>query len=283
MTATIIDGRALAQSMRQKLKQDVNQLKEQGIVPGLAVILVGNDPASQTYVNNKAKACQEVGIYSEVIRLPQETREAELLEKIEALNHNPAIHGILVQLPLPDHISEDKVIATVSPAKDVDGFHPYNAGRLMIGQPEFIPCTPYGILHMIRSTGESIAGKRAVIVGRSNIVGKPMAMLLLREHATITICHSRTKDLALVTREADILVAACGQPQLLGAEHVKRGAMVIDVGINRTVEGKLVGDVRFDEVVEKAAYITPVPGGVGPMTITMLLANTVQAARKSVE
>lgn len=283
MTATIIDGRALAQSMRQKLKQDVNQLKEQGIVPGLAVILVGNDPASQTYVNNKAKACQEVGIYSEVIRLPQETREAELLEKIEALNHNPAIHGILVQLPLPEHISEDKVIATVSPAKDVDGFHPYNAGRLMIGQPEFIPCTPYGILHMIRSTGESIAGKRAVIVGRSNIVGKPMAMLLLREHATITICHSRTKDLALVTREADILVAACGQPQLLGAEHVKRGAMVIDVGINRTVEGKLVGDVRFDEVVEKAAYITPVPGGVGPMTITMLLANTVQAARKSVE
>lgn len=283
MTATIIDGRALAQSMRQKLKQDVNQLKEQGIVPGLAVILVGNDPASQTYVNNKAKACQEVGIYSEVIRLPQETREAELLEKIEALNHNPAIHGILVQLPLPEHISEDKVIATISPAKDVDGFHPYNAGRLMIGQPEFIPCTPYGILHMIRSTGESIAGKRAVIVGRSNIVGKPMAMLLLREHATITICHSRTKDLALVTREADILVAACGQPQLLGAEHVKRGAMVIDVGINRTVEGKLVGDVRFDEVVEKAAYITPVPGGVGPMTITMLLANTVQAARKSVE
>lgn len=283
MTATIIDGRALAQSMRQKLKQDVNQLKEQGIVPGLAVILVGNDPASQTYVNNKAKACQEVGIYSEVIRLPQETREAELLEKIEALNHNPAIHGILVQLPLPEHISEDKVIATISPAKDVDGFHPYNAGRLMIGQPEFIPCTPYGILHMIRSTGESIAGKRAVIVGRSNIVGKPMAMLLLREHATITICHSRTKDLALVTREADILVAACGQPQLLGAEHVKRGAMVIDVGINRTVEGKLVGDVRFDEVVEKAAYITPVPGGVGPMTITMLLANTVQAARKSAE
>lgn len=281
MTATIIDGRALAQSLRHEIKQDVARLKELGITPGLAVILVGDDPASHTYVNGKAKACQEVGIYSEVIRLPQETQEAHLLERIEALNHNPAIHGILVQLPLPRHISEEKVIAAISPTKDVDGFHPYNAGRLMIGQPEFIPCTPYGILHMIRSTGQSIAGKRAVIVGRSNIVGKPMAMLLLQEHATVTICHSRTNDLPSITKEADILVAACGQPQLVGADHVKAGAMVIDVGINRTAEGKLVGDVCFDEVAEKAAYITPVPGGVGPMTITMLLFNTVQAARKA--
>ena len=280
MSATIIDGRAIASRMRHNLKQEVARLQTEGITPGLAVLLVGNDPASHTYVNGKAKACSEVGIRSQVYRLPETTTEEELLKRIDSLNNDPTIHGILVQLPFPDHISPDKVITSISPDKDVDGFHPLNVGRLMTGQPSLIPCTPHGILHMIRTTGESIAGKHAVVVGRSNIVGKPMAMLLLQEHATVTICHSKTKDLASITRQAELLVVACGQQELIGPEHVAPGALVIDVGIHRTPSGKLVGDVRFEDVKEKAGYITPVPGGVGPMTITMLLYNTLQAARK---
>ncbi|QZT32655.1 bifunctional methylenetetrahydrofolate dehydrogenase/methenyltetrahydrofolate cyclohydrolase FolD [Caldalkalibacillus thermarum TA2.A1] len=283
MTATIIDGRMLAKNIRQDLKEEIIRLKAKGVTPGLAVIIVGHDPASVTYVKAKAKACQEIGIYSDIFWMAEETTEAELLKQINDLNENPNIHGILVQLPLPPHISEQAVINTIAPEKDVDGFHPVNAGKLMIGAEGFIPCTPHGIIKMIQSTGETIAGKHAVVIGRSNIVGKPMATLLLREHATVTICHSRTKDLSKITKQADILVVACGCPGVIGREHVAEGAIVIDVGVNRKPEGQLVGDVRFDEVKEKAAYLTPVPGGVGPMTITMLLYNTVQAAKQAVQ
>lgn len=273
MAAAILDGKALRKEMLGRLKTEIERMKRQGVQPGLAVVLVGEDPASQQYVANKAKRSVEVGMHSEVHRLPADISQQELLALIEKLNRDERIHGILVQLPLPRHIDEKAVIDAIAVEKDVDGFHPVNAGNLMIGDDALLPCTPAGIIELIKRAGLEIAGKHAVVVGRSNIVGKPMAMLLLREHATVTVCHSRTRDLAAVTSQADILVAAVGRPGLIGAEHVKPGAVVIDVGAPK-------GDVRFEEVAEKAAYITPVPGGVGPMTITMLMYNTVKAAKR---
>lgn len=281
MAAHVIDGKALVGEVRAQLKEEVAKLVAQGIQPGLAVVLVGDDPASAIYVRNKAKACEAAGIYSQVHRLPATTTEDELLGLIGELNGNPAIHGILVQLPLPGHIREERVIDAIDPRKDVDCFHPVNVGNLMIGKGGLAPCTPAGVIEILRRMKVEIAGKQAVVVGRSNIVGKPMAMMLLQEHATVTICHSRTPDLASITRQADILVAAVGRPKMIKREHVKPGAVVIDVGINRLEDGKLCGDVDFDDVVETAGLITPVPGVVGPMTITMLLANTIQAARQA--
>jgi len=278
----IIDGKALAKEKRAEIAKQVEALKEKGVTPGLAVVLVGEDPASQIYVRNKHKACEEVGIYSRKITLPEETTEEELLKIIDELNNDPEIDGILVQLPLPKHIDPDKVILSISPDKDVDGFHPVNAGRLLTGQDGFSPCTPLAVMELIKSAGVDVSGKEAVVVGRSNIVGKPVSMLLLRENATVTICHSRTKNLADVCRRADILVAAVGRPEMITADYVKEGAVVIDVGINRVGEKKVVGDVAFDEVKDKVAQITPVPGGVGPMTITMLLYNTLLSAQKRV-
>lgn len=278
----IIDGKALAKEKRAEIAKQVEELKEKGVTPGLAVVLVGEDPASQIYVRNKHKACEEVGIYSRKITLPEETTEEEILKIIDELNNDPEIDGILVQLPLPKHIDPDKVILSISPDKDVDGFHPVNAGRLLTGQDGFFPCTPLAVMELIKSAGVDVSGKEAVVVGRSNIVGKPVSMLLLRENATVTICHSKTKDLADVCRRADILVAAVGRPEMITADYVKEGAVVIDVGINRVGEKKVVGDVAFDEVKDKAAYITPVPGGVGPMTITMLLYNTLLSVQKRV-
>lgn len=278
----IIDGKALAKEKRAEIAKQVEALKEKGVTPGLAVVLVGEDPASQIYVRNKHKACEEVGIYSRKITLPEETTEEEILKIIDELNNDPEIDGILVQLPLPKHIDPDKVILSISPDKDVDGFHPVNAGRLLTGQDGFSPCTPLAVMELIKSAGVDVSGKEAVVVGRSNIVGKPVSMLLLRENATVTICHSKTKDLADVCRRADILVAAVGRPEMITSDYVKEGAVVIDVGINRVGEKKVVGDVAFDEVKDKAAYITPVPGGVGPMTITMLLYNTLLSAQKRV-
>ncbi|WP_126427521.1 bifunctional methylenetetrahydrofolate dehydrogenase/methenyltetrahydrofolate cyclohydrolase FolD [Brevibacillus marinus] len=279
MTATIIDGKAVARSLREKIAEEVKTLKQNGIVPGLAVVLVGQDPASHSYVKGKIKACEEVGIHSEVLYLAEETSQAELLQTIEQLNKKTNIHGILVQLPLPPHISEEAVLEVIPAEKDVDGFHPLNVGNLAIGRDTYLPCTPHGIVELIKWTGTDLNGKHVVVVGRSNIVGKPVSLLLLQENATVTMCHSRTRDLPALTRQADILVVAVGKPQLIGKEHVSPGAIVIDVGVNRLESGKLVGDVRFDEVAEVASYITPVPGGVGPMTITMLLANTVKAAK----
>jgi methylenetetrahydrofolate dehydrogenase (NADP+)/methenyltetrahydrofolate cyclohydrolase len=278
----IIDGKALAKEKRAEIAKQVEALKKKGVTPGLAVVLVGEDPASQIYVRNKHKACEEVGIYSRKITLPEETTEEEILKIIDELNNDPEIDGILVQLPLPKHIDPDKVILSISPDKDVDGFHPVNAGRLLTGQDGFFPCTPLAVMELIKSAGVDVSGKEAVVVGRSNIVGKPVSMLLLRENATVTICHSKTKDLADVCRRADILVAAVGRPEMITSDYVKEGAVVIDVGINRVGEKKVVGDVAFDEVKDKAAYITPVPGGVGPMTITMLLYNTLLSAQKRV-
>ncbi|RKD25583.1 bifunctional methylenetetrahydrofolate dehydrogenase/methenyltetrahydrofolate cyclohydrolase [Ammoniphilus oxalaticus] len=275
----IIDGKQVAQDIRNELKQEVSELNEKGLKPGLTVILVGEDPASQSYVKGKERGCEEVGIVSNVIRKPATTTEEEVLGLVQQLNEDPAVHGILVQLPLPNHISEDLVIQAIDPDKDVDGFHPINVGRMMIGQPCFLPCTPHGVIEMIKRTGTEISGKHAVVIGRSNIVGKPVSMLLLQENATVSICHSRTADLAAITRQADILVVGVGAAHMIGAEHVKPGAIVIDVGVNRIETGKLVGDVRFDEVKEIASHITPVPGGVGPMTITMLLKNTVEACK----
>jgi methylenetetrahydrofolate dehydrogenase (NADP+)/methenyltetrahydrofolate cyclohydrolase len=278
----IIDGKALAKEKRAEIAKQVEALKEKGVTPGLAVVLVGEDPASQIYVRNKHKACEEVGIYSRKITLPEETTEEELLKIIDELNNDPEIDGILVQLPLPKHIDPDKVILSISPDKDVDGFHPVNAGRLLTGQDGFFPCTPLAVMELIKSAGVDVSGKEAVVVGRSNIVGKPVSMLLLRENATVTICHSRTKNLADVCRRADILVAAVGRPEMITADYVKEGAVVIDVGINRVGEKKVVGDVALNEVKDKVAQITPVPGGVGPMTITMLLYNTLLSAQKRV-
>ncbi|WP_019122828.1 bifunctional methylenetetrahydrofolate dehydrogenase/methenyltetrahydrofolate cyclohydrolase FolD [Brevibacillus massiliensis] len=280
MTASIIDGKRVAQEIRAQLTDEIARLKQQGIQPGLAVILVGEDPASQSYVRSKEKACGEVGIYSEVIRMEASISEAQLLATIKQLNQNPNIHGILVQLPLPSHISEKAVIDEICVEKDVDGFHPISVGNLVIGSDALLPCTPHGIIELIKRTGTQIAGKHAVVIGRSNIVGKPVSMLLLHENATVTICHSRTHNLAEITRQADILVVAVGKAGFIGAEHVSPGTVVIDVGMNRLDTGKLVGDVKFDEVAEVAGHITPVPGGVGPMTITMLLANTVKAAKR---
>lgn len=280
MTATIISGKELSEIKRREVKAEVDALLEKGITPGLAVIIVGNDPASLTYVNGKQRACQEVGIHSELISLPEDIHEDELLAKIAELNKDERIDGILVQLPLPSQINELAVIEAISPNKDVDGFHPINIGRMMTGQPCFLPCTPFGIVEMVKSTQIGIEGKHVVVVGRSNIVGKPVGQLFLNEHATVTYCHSRTKNLQAITTQADILIVAVGQAHLIRKEHIKEGAVVIDVGIHRLENGKLTGDVHFEEAKEKAAYITPVPGGVGPMTITMLLYNTVLSARR---
>jgi len=279
MSARLIDGKALAQQIRQEVKETVARWQEEGLAPGLAVILVGDDAASATYVRNKEKACQEVGIHSFVHRLPAATSEQELLSLIASLNERPDVHGILVQLPLPPHIRTEVVLQHIHPAKDVDGFHPVNAGKLFVGQEGIFPCTPLGVIEMLKREGVPIAGQHAVVVGRSNIVGKPAALLLLQEHATVTVCHSRTPDLPAVTRQADILVCAVGKPEMIRGHMIKPGACVIDVGINRNDAGKLVGDVAFDEAVEVAGRITPVPGGVGPMTIAMLLKNTLTCAR----
>jgi methylenetetrahydrofolate dehydrogenase (NADP+)/methenyltetrahydrofolate cyclohydrolase len=279
----IIDGNKIAQEVRQQVREEAFDFKEKtGIVPGLAVILVGEDPASQVYVGRKAKACAEVGFLSREYKLSADTSEAKLLKIINELNADQVIHGILVQLPLPKHIQTDKIIAAIDPQKDVDGFHPYNVGGLVSGNPLFVPCTPRGIMELIRSTGIELSGKEVVVVGRSNIVGKPVALLLLAQHATVTICHSRTKDLPAVTSRADILIAAVGKTEMIKANMIKEGAVVIDVGVNRLESGKLAGDVAFNEVAPKASYITPVPGGVGPMTIAMLMKNTLDAARNMV-
>ncbi|MDF2723077.1 MAG: folD [Paenibacillus sp.] len=279
MSRQVINGKELVADIRGKLKEEIDALAESGLRPGLAVILVGEDPASAVYVRNKAKACEQVGIYSEVHRLPAETSQEELLALVHKLNAAADVHGILVQLPLPKHISEDAVIDAIAIEKDVDGFHPINVGNLSIGKPSLLPCTPAGVIEIIKRTGTTIAGKRAVVIGRSNIVGKPVAMLLLREHATVTICHSRTANMKELCREADILVVAIGKPKFVTKDFVKAGAIVIDVGINRLDDGKLAGDVDFEDVADIAGPITPVPGVVGPMTITMLLKNTVQAAK----
>ena len=281
MTAQIIDGLALSRQLRAEVAQRAAALAARGVRPGLAVVLVGDDPASQIYVRNKAKACAEAGLHSVLERYPASMTESELLARVRALNDDPAVHGILVQLPLPSHLAAHRVIESISPAKDVDGFHVASAGALMVGQPGFRPCTPAGCMKMLESIGCEPRGKHAVIVGRSNIVGKPMAMLLLHASATVTICHSATRDLAHHARQADILVAAVGHRSIVTAAMVKPGAVVIDVGMNRDDEGKLCGDVDFAGVREVAGWITPVPGGVGPMTITMLLVNTVEAAKRA--
>lgn len=280
MTATIIDGKQLAEQKRGEIKKRINRLKANGRAPGLAVILIGDDPASAAYVRGKEKACAEVGIRSEVLRLPAATGETELLTHVDRYNEDPHIDGILVQLPLPAHIDERKVIHRIHPDKDVDGFHPVNVGRLVTGTSGFLPCTPYGIMEMFYAYDISLSGKHAVVIGRSNIVGKPISLLMQREHATVTMCHSRTKSLETLTKMADIVVAAVGRPHFVTADHISSGAVVIDVGINRLAPGKLVGDVDFQEVKQVASYITPVPKGVGPMTITMLLHNTVWSAER---
>lgn len=279
MAAQVIDGKTIAKQIRDEVKQTVEHWRREQFVPGLAVVLVGDDPASATYVRNKEKACQEAGIYSEVHRLDASISEDELLRLVHTLNQRPDIHGILIQLPLPEHIRSERILDAVDPSKDVDGFHPVNAGKLLVGKPGIFPCTPLGVLELLKRQAVLIAGRHAVVVGRSNIVGKPAALLLLREHATVSVCHSRTSDLAAITRQADILVCAVGQPELIRGEMIKPGACVIDVGINRTPDGKLVGDVCFSEAVHVAGQITPVPGGVGPMTIAMLLKNTLACAQ----
>ena len=280
--AIIIDGKATSQAMKEELKEKITAFAEKnGFAPGLTVIIVGDDPASAVYVRNKENACAAVGIKSNTYRMPKETTEEELLALIRRLNQDASVHGILVQLPLPKHISEEKVLATISPAKDVDAFHAENVGHIMIGNYQFLPCTPAGVMALLDRYGITVEGKSCVVIGRSNIVGKPQAMLLLEKNGTVTICHSRTKNLADITRQADIIVAAVGRPRFLTADMVKEGATVIDVGINRLPDGTLCGDVDFAPVEKKAYAITPVPGGVGPMTVTMLLYNTLTAAEKS--
>jgi methylenetetrahydrofolate dehydrogenase (NADP+)/methenyltetrahydrofolate cyclohydrolase len=279
MTAELLSGKDLAGNMDEELTQEVASLKEKGFSPKLVVILVGDNPASLSYVKGKEKRAKKVGMDSEIIRLPKETKEEELLSRLDDLNNDSSVHGILVQLPLPEQIDEQKVILHISPAKDVDGFHPVNIGKMLTGQDGFLPCTPYGIIKLIQSKGIEIEGKHAVIVGRSNIVGKPVGQLLLNENATVTYCHSRTKNMKAHTKNADILVVAIGKEHFITSEDVKEGAVIIDVGINRTNDGTLTGDVDFENVKEKVSYITPVPGGVGPMTITMLLWNTLKAAK----
>ncbi|HAO6522972.1 TPA: bifunctional methylenetetrahydrofolate dehydrogenase/methenyltetrahydrofolate cyclohydrolase FolD [Listeria monocytogenes] len=276
----IIDGKKLAKEIQEKVTREVAELVKEGKKPGLAVVLVGDNQASRTYVRNKQKRTEEAGMKSVLIELPENVTEEKLLSVVEELNEDKTIHGILVQLPLPEHISEEKVIDTISYDKDVDGFHPVNVGNLFIGKDSFVPCTPAGIIELIKSTGTQIEGKRAVVIGRSNIVGKPVAQLLLNENATVTIAHSRTKDLPQVAKEADILVVATGLAKFVKKDYIKPGAIVIDVGMDRDENNKLCGDVDFDNVVEEAGFITPVPGGVGPMTITMLLANTLKAAKR---
>lgn len=276
----IIDGKKLAKEIQEKVTREVAELVKEGKQPGLAVVLVGDNQASRTYVRNKQKRTEEAGMKSVLIELPENVTEEKLLSVVEELNEDKTIHGILVQLPLPEHISEEKVIDTISFDKDVDGFHPVNVGNLFIGKDSFVPCTPAGIIELIKSTGTQIEGKRAVVIGRSNIVGKPVAQLLLNENATVTIAHSRTKDLPQVAKEADILVVAPGLAKFVKKDYIKPGAIVIDVGMDRDENNKLCGDVDFDDVVQEAGFITPVPGGVGPMTITMLLANTLKAAKR---
>lgn len=289
MAASIIDGRAVAKEVRAEVAGEVEEFKKaHGYPPGLAVIIVGDDPASRVYVSSKKKMCENLGIHSEEYAMPASTGQEELIATIRNLNNDKRIHGVLVQLPLPKHLDEGEVLETIDPRKDVDGFHPVSVGNFVVGKEAFVPCTPLGIMRLIKKTGIEIKGKRAVVVGRSNIVGKPVAMLLLAQHATVTICHSRTVDLPGVCREADILVAAIGRPEMLDGSYIKPGAVVIDVGVNevgRTEEGKriLVGDVKFDEAKEIASHITPVPGGVGPMTIAMLMRSTMDAAWRAVD
>lgn len=277
--AKLIDGKAISAQIKAEIALETQGLKERGIIPGLAVVLVGNDPASKTYVNLKEKACAAAGIYSEKYLLPESTHQDDLFDLVNRLNHKKEIHGILVQLPLPDGLNEESVIETIDPWKDVDAFHPSNVGRVMIGNFRFVPCTPAGVMELLHREKIPVAGKSCVVVGRSNIVGKPMAMLLMHDNGTVTICHSKTKGLAEICRRADILVAAVGKPKFITADMVKPGACVIDVGSDRDENGKLCGDVDFDSVSKLASYITPVPGGVGPMTIAMLLKNTLTAAK----
>lgn len=276
----IIDGKKIAAELKARIKEEIQALSAKGGPPGLAAVLVGDNPASVIYVRNKRKACEEVGIYSEEHRLPNSTTQEDLLKLILQLNRDPRIHGILIQLPLPKHLDTDRVLSAVALQKDVDGLHPHNVGRLTMGSPVFVPCTPAGVMAILDYHKIPIEGRRAVIVGRSNLVGRPVGLLLMHRHATITVCHSRTQDIASVCREADILVAAMGRPRFVTAEMVKAGAAVIDVGINRLADGSLVGDVDFKDVSEKAGWITPVPGGVGPMTIAMLLKNTLESAKR---
>jgi len=275
----IIDGKAVSKAVRERVAKETEELKAKGVTPGLAVIIVGEDPASQVYVRNKEKACEEVGFYSEKFALPENTTQQELNSLVMELNERKDINGILCQLPLPSHLDDKEVINLINPIKDVDAFHPVNVGAIMIGDYNFLPCTPAGVMELIHSTGVEVAGKKAVVIGRSNIVGKPMAMLLLHENATVEITHSKTQNLAEITSGADILVAAIGKAKFVGADMVKDGAVVIDVGMNRDENGKLCGDVDFDAVKDKCSYITPVPGGVGPMTISMLMQNTLTAAK----
>jgi methylenetetrahydrofolate dehydrogenase (NADP+)/methenyltetrahydrofolate cyclohydrolase len=293
MAAQIIDGKQVAADMRAELKNEVAKLKEKGIVPGLGVILVGEDPASQSYVTAKERTCEDIGIYSDDNRLPAETSQEELIALVERMNKDPKIHGILVQLPLPKHLNEAEVLLKIDPAKDVDGFHPMNVGKMVVGEKAFLPCTPHGVIQLLIRSGVKIEGTEVVIVGRSNIVGKPLANMLIQKNATgnatVTVCHTRTKDLDSHTKRADILIAAAGRPNTITADMVKEGVVVIDVGVNRVEDAtkkkgyRLVGDVDFEAVKEKASLITPVPGGVGPMTITMLMYNTVESAKRAFE
>jgi methylenetetrahydrofolate dehydrogenase (NADP+)/methenyltetrahydrofolate cyclohydrolase len=278
LSAKVIDGNVVASTIKEKLKSEVIKIKAKGITPGLAVVIVGNDSASRVYVNNKKKDCEEIGIYSEEHALPEDTKQEELINLVNILNNRSDIHGILVQLPLPKHLNEEEVIFAIDPKKDVDCFHPVNVGKVMIGNFDFVPCTPAGVLRLIDETGIEIKGKECVVIGRSNIVGKPQSMLLLHKHGTVTVCHSKTKDLGEVCRRADILVVAIGKTKMITADMVKPGAVVIDVGMNRDENNKLCGDVDFDSVKEVAEAITPVPRGVGPMTRAMLMENTIKAA-----
>ena len=290
MSATVIDGKQVAHDIREELKKECATLKERGVVPGLGVILVGEDPASQSYVKAKEKACAETGLYSDDNKLPAETTQEELIALVKKMNDDPKIHGILVQLPLPKHLNEAEVLLTITPDKDVDGFHPMNVGKMVVGEEAFMPCTPHGVIKLLERSGVKTEGAHVVVVGRSNIVGKPVANMLLQQkdngNATVTICHTRTKDIASFTRQADIVIAAAGRPNTITADMVKDGVVVIDVGVNRVEDPtakrgyRLKGDVDFDAVKEKASFITPVPGGVGPMTITMLLYNTVESAKR---
>ncbi|MED3325730.1 bifunctional methylenetetrahydrofolate dehydrogenase/methenyltetrahydrofolate cyclohydrolase FolD [Bacillus thuringiensis] len=281
MVAVIIKGNEVAEKKRAQLTEEVVKLKEQGIEPGLAVILVGEDPASRSYVKGKEKGCEQVGIYSELIELPETITEERLLAEIDRLNGDGCINGILVQLPLPKHIEEKAIIERISPEKDVDGFHPISVGRMMTGQDTFLPCTPHGIVELVKETNLDISGKHVVVIGRSNIVGKPVGQLFLNENATVTYCHSKTQNMKELSKLADILIVAVGRPKMITADYIKEGAVVIDVGVNRLETGKLCGDVDFDNVLNVAGYITPVPKGVGPMTITMLLHNTVESAKRA--
>lgn len=291
MSAKIIDGKQVASDIREELKNEVSALKEKGVVPGLGVILVGDDPASKSYVSAKEKACGDIGIFSDDNRLPVDTTQEDLLKLVERMNNDPKINGILVQLPLPKHIDESAVLLAIDPDKDVDGFHPMNVGKMVVGEKAFLPCTPHGVVQLLKRSGIETSGAHVVVVGRSNIVGKPVANMLLQKkdgaNATVTLCHTRTKDLAYHTRQADIIIAASGWPNTVTADMVKDGAVVIDVGVNRVEDPsrergyRLVGDVDFEAVKEKASLITPVPGGVGPMTITMLLYNTVESAKRA--